>query len=91
MSDRGVKIGTVVLLDEQAYELVGTEPHTRLDGGQTELLVWNSTCASCGDPLVCRTPGMTTWFSRRCSDCKRPGKPVTGRRGRKVNVTIIEA
>lgn len=88
---RDVSIGTVVMLDDQAFELVGTKPHIRVDGTRTELLVWNSECASCNGPFECCTPGIGTTMNRRCSDCKRPGKPVKGKRGRKVRVTVIQA
>lgn len=83
-------IGTVLMLDDQPFELVGIEPHTRRDGLITQLLVWNSTCAECGEPIACRTPGMTSWLSRRCGECRKPGKPVKGKRGRKVTITVIE-
>lgn len=80
--------GTVVDLDGQGYELVGLEPYTRTDGSKTQLMVWSAPCATCGDPFTVKS-GMTFKApNRRCDGCKRTGKPVKGRRGRKINVTV---
>ena len=80
-----------MMLDDQRYELREIRPYVREDGGSTRLLVWETVCPKCGDPLDVITGLTGNQINRRCSDCKRPGKPVTGKRGRKVNVTIIEA
>ncbi|HKR17644.1 hypothetical protein [Rhizorhapis sp.] len=84
-------VGTVILLDEQQYELVGVEPYRRRDGRKTELLVWATQCANCQSPFEVKTPLRTNGFSRRCAACRKPGKPVQGKRGRKVKVAMVEA
>jgi len=84
-------IGTVVLLDRQVFELVELKPHTRKDGGTMELLVWQSGCASCGTEFVTSSPLRTNGLTRRCAECRKPGKPVRGKRGRRVAVKVLEA
>lgn len=66
----------------QLYELAKTEPYTRRDGTQTTLVVWRSTCATCGKPFEVRTPSVSSKFSpnRRCQKHKRPGARVKNRR-----------
>jgi hypothetical protein len=66
------------LFDGQLYELARTEPHTRRDGTKTELTVWRSRCAQCGEPFEVRTPAKSKKFSpnRRCHKHKRPGARV---------------
>ena len=38
------------------WEEIGTEPYTRKDGSGTTLMVWQSKCADCGAPIICKTP-----------------------------------
>jgi hypothetical protein len=40
----------------QRYELVGTEPYTRLDGGRTTLAIWRSACPTCCEMFETRRP-----------------------------------
>lgn len=86
--------GTVVMLDEQAFELIGSKPHLRKDGAETVLLIWRTACAECGDPFECPSPLVTSGLTRRCIEHSQPGKPVgrTGKRGKgnAVQVRIIE-
>jgi hypothetical protein len=38
----------------QRYELVRTEPYTRLDGGHTTLAIWRSAYPTCGEMFETR-------------------------------------
>lgn len=89
--DHPPSIGTVILLDEQPFELSRTQPHIRLDGQRTTLLVWQTECAGCGDTIEVASPMKTNGLSRRCPSCRKPGKPVKGKRGRKVQIKVIPA
>lgn len=62
----------------QLYYFDRTEPYTRVDGSQTQLHVWVSHCAHCGEPFECRTPAKAGRFqpNRRCAEHKRPGSRV---------------
>jgi hypothetical protein len=64
----------------QHYSLTGTVPHTCRDGRETELEVWRSTCANCGEPFDCMRPAKAKRFepNRRCQKHKRPGQRVKG-------------
>lgn len=84
-------IGTTVSLDGQVYEYRGTIPHTKLDGSGTILLAWETLCPSCGRAVVIRSTLKSHGFTRRCSDCAKAGKPVKGKRGRKIVVVIHHA
>jgi len=70
------------IFDGQRYDLVRSEPYTRLDGGETALLVWESACPVCGTLFEVRTPAKARKFqpNRRCSKHKRPGFRVNPRR-----------
>ena len=72
--------------DGQRYELVGTEPYTRTDGGETELSVWQSECPVCGEVFEVRTLGRAQKFepNRRCGKHKRPGVRVNRREKHKM-------
>lgn len=66
------------LVGDQLYELARTEPYQRRDGTETELIVWQSHCATCGEPFELRTPSKASKFvpNRRCQKHKRPGARV---------------
>jgi hypothetical protein len=66
------------LIGDQVYELARTEPHIRRDGTETELAVWQSHCAQCGEPFEFRAPSKASKFepNRRCAKHKRPGARV---------------
>lgn len=83
-------VGTKVLLDDQAFVLVATEPHTRRDGTQTLLLSWRAPCATCGEDFDCKSPMKTSGLTRRCIAHSKAGKPVSGKIRKKVIVQIIE-
>lgn len=84
-------IGTVLHLDDQAYEMIGTKPHERQDGTSTELLIWQTECATCGSNFEVMSGLRSSGLSRRCAEHRRAGKPVKGKRGRKVVVEIDHA
>jgi hypothetical protein len=84
-------VGTVVILDRQEYELAGTRPHQKADGSIVNLLVWETTCPVCKgsfETLTARNLGPTI---RRCQEHRKAGKPVKGRRGRRLKVAVLEA
>lgn len=85
------EIGTVVDLDGQSYEMRGTEPYTRKDGEQTTLIVWETVCPDCQSPFEVRSTVKSNGLTRRCKSCAKVGKPVKGRRGRKVRVKVTHA
>jgi hypothetical protein len=69
----------------QVYQLVGYRPHVCRDGHETQLEVWQSRCAKCGEPFECCRPvNSTKPFApnRRCAEHKRPGSRVAKRRRR---------
>jgi hypothetical protein len=82
--------GLIVMLDDQSYELRGSKPHRKADGTMTELLVWETACATCGEGFEALTPvKLCNTLTRRCPNCRKPGKPVKGKRGRRLNVKVI--
>ena len=87
-------LGTRILLDDQAYELVEAEPYTRkTDGRPSRLLVWETSCAAdgCGASFRTKTGMTVTSLNRRCEGHRFTAlrsKPVNGRRGRKVRVRV---
>jgi hypothetical protein len=79
--------------DGQRYELVRTEPYTRLDGSETALSVWQSPCPVCGEAFEVRTPLRARRFepNRRCLKHRRPGVRVNRRKKRKVHAKRVPA
>ncbi len=67
---------TIKLYRGQRYELVRTEPYTRVDGGHTTLAVWCSACPKCGETFETRTPVRARKFGNVCPRHKRPGVRV---------------
>jgi hypothetical protein len=69
----------------QHYRQVGVRPHVCRDGRETELAIWRSHCATCGESFEFAAPATSTKFepNRRCQRCKRPGSWVSRRRRRK--------
>jgi len=64
----------------QLYRLTGLVDHTCRDGRETELQVWQSTCANCGEPFEFKMPPKVRAFApnRRCKRCAKPGVRVKG-------------
>jgi hypothetical protein len=81
--------GTLVVLDDQAFELVDAVPYTKADGSGVRLLKWMSPCAQCGEPFEQLSPFATSSLVRRCPMHRRPGKPAKGKRGRRLKVEIF--
>ena len=75
------------IFDGQSYHLVKSEPYTRLDGGKTTLLVWQSHCPVCSALFEIRTPAKASKFqpNRRCAEHKRPGHRVNPRREQRAD------
>lgn len=82
-------VGTVLMLDQQAYELREARPASRNDGTSTMLLDWETECPDCRCSFIVTTGLKTKSVNRRCQGCKAPNRPVKGRRGRKVQVAVI--
>lgn len=80
------KIGTVLLLEGQRYEVVGLLVHTRRDGSPTMLILWQGFCADCGMKFTFKTGMQAKSVNRRCDNHKRPGKAVSadGRRRQRL-------
>jgi hypothetical protein len=72
-------IGTIKEYGGQRYECVAVVPYIRRDKGRTEIAVWESSCAHCGEPFLFRSPVHKVTFapSRRCPDHRFPGRKVT--------------
>lgn len=86
--DEEPPISTIVWLDDQPFELGEVVDYTRADGSQSRLLRWNAACAQCGDHFEQFSPMISTGLSRRCVQHRKPGKPVKGKRGRRLKVRI---
>lgn len=84
-------LGTVIELDGQGYELVEVQPYDRIDGTASNLLVWKAPCFDCTSEFEVKSGLTFKAPNRRCPACKKTGKPVKGRRGRKVRVTVTHA
>lgn len=88
--DREPDLGTIVMLDDQAYELVAAEDHRRKDGSPTTLLRWSTHCPVCGDHFEVMSGLSCKTFNRRCEAHRTAGKPIRGKRSRKIKVEVIE-
>lgn len=66
------------IVGDQVYRCTGAEPYTRVDGSMTELEIWESECARCGQLFTFKCPKGASRFSpnRRCEKHKRPGIKV---------------
>lgn len=71
-------MSTTRIVSGQAYKEVGREPYLRKNGKLTELIVWRSHCAECGEPFEIRTSAKSRRFipNRRCHLHKQPGVRV---------------
>ena len=87
-------LGARILLDEQVYTLVDSQPYTRkLGGGPSLLLTWETTCpeVGCGEQFRVTSGRTIAWLQRRCDAHKRGARAVKGRRSRKVRVRVESA
>ena len=88
MNSLDAEIGDAVFLDEQEYRLVREEAYRRQDGQESTVLVWTTDCPGCGAAFEVKTArSFSTSPVRRCANCRKPGKPVKGKRGRRVVVS----
>ena len=64
----------------QPYTVTDQFRRTRRDGSIATILVWESPCATCGEPFTFSTPAAAKKFqpNRRCQKHKRPGQRVKG-------------
>lgn len=64
--------------DGQRYICAEIKPYKRRDGVSSEVAVWLSRCANCGEFFVFRTGRTIARFqpNRRCDRHKRPGVRV---------------
>lgn len=69
----------IKVYDGQIYDLIGTVPYIRHDGGETTLNRWQSRCVVCGEPFFFTSPISAAKFSpnRRCGKHKSPGRKVS--------------
>lgn len=75
--------GDEKLYHGQAYRLVGYRPHVCRDGRESELEIWHSHCAECGEPFECMRPVRSLKPfapSRRCHEHAAPGRKVAKRK-----------
>lgn len=86
----GQTIGTIVRLDDQEFELVGERGCVRRDGSPGIVFTWLSTCPVCESHFEQTTGRSFGSFLRRCDEHRKAGKPVKGKRGRKVRVEVLE-
>lgn len=84
-------VGTTILLDEQAYELIAAEPYTRkTDGKVSRLLTWQTVCPvdGCDAAFQVQSGLSITSLRRRCEQHAEARTLVKGRRGRRVQVRV---
>jgi len=83
------EVGSLLLIDSQEYELREVLDHVRKDGSGSSILVWESSCPACGSGFEVTTGLVAKGVNRRCGGCAKAGKPVKGKRGRKLKVEVI--
>lgn len=80
-------LGTVLMVDAQAFDLVAVEDHARKDGSLGQLLIWAARCGECGRAYQATTTLKSTGVARRCRSHRKPGTRVPGT-GRRVTARI---
>ncbi len=61
----------------QLYARVGIQPHVRQDGTVTELVIWRTHCADCGEVFeVTSVASSSPNLNRRCNRHKAAGRKV---------------
>lgn len=63
-------VGTVFILKGYEYEITAVAPHTRKDGGETNIVTWSGSCIECGVEFDQTTGRSFTSFKRRCDECR---------------------
>jgi hypothetical protein len=82
---KDVKIGFEFEFRGQQYACTGLRDYETMSGRWIELVEMESKCPECGSmfSLAASKRNIRQRFlTRRCSDCRRPGVPVDGRRRR---------
>lgn len=69
--------GEVVKFDGHQFKVVGYEAYVRRDGTSSSLIIWNSSCVDCGEPIEVKTAFRSRTITKRCKDHKRRGVPAT--------------
>ncbi len=69
-------VGTAITIDGQRFDLVAIEPHRRVDGSMTKLLVWSGNCAVCDTAFIGKSPSTAMPGNRRCGAHQARGKRV---------------
>ena len=85
-------VGILLLVDDQRFSAIAVEPYKRRDGGDSFLITWSSTCASCGAAYEVRTGTGGQIPPRRCRPCRPANKspyPLSGRPGQPVRVQVV--
>lgn len=85
-------VGTLMMLDDQAYRLTVVEPYTRRDGSPSRLLTWEASCAQCGTTFQVVTGMVATKIPRRCIDHRQPSVRVSSsvKRGASLTIRVID-
>lgn len=78
--DSRPEISTFLVLRGQRYQLLDVLPRKRRDGSRTEILLWRSQCAECGQLFECTTSFKQGQINRRCKAHSKRGIPVKRRR-----------
>jgi hypothetical protein len=68
--------GFSIIWDGQPYRPIVVKDHTKLDGGHTKLVEWETECPGCGRTFRIMTGLVFTGPRRRCDDCKVSGRTV---------------
>lgn len=68
---------TVLMLEGQRYEVVGSDLHVRPNGETVPIILWQTHCAECGESFECRTALTARTLNRRCEKHRRPGKAIS--------------
>ena len=79
-SPQSFHVGAVREFLGQCYTVAGHFERARRDGSMATIVVWQSPCATCGQPFTITTPAASAEFqpNRRCEKHKRPGQRVKG-------------
>lgn len=70
------KMGIVLMLDGQRYELVDTSPYQTREGLPGTILHWQSHCPECGTSFIATSSIKSKWINRRCPLHHKRGVPV---------------